>query len=114
MEDSWGYVFGGFLSLGIHKSHAYYGNGESFVFSVLPEERCYHWTRKNEMFMCSNGNCFSMGGGGNGFAFQLDDEMNDGISNSSDTFDNPMLSSNEFFKCLNVEVWSLDKMAFTV
>ena len=56
----------------------------------------------------------AMGGGGGGFAFQLDDEMNDGTSNASDTFDNPMLSSNEFFKCLNVEIWSLDKMSFTV
>lgn len=98
----------------MQNSSHYYGNGESLVFSVLPEPRIYHWTNKNELFICSNSQSFGMGGGGNGFAFQLDDEMNDGISNSSDTFDNPMLSSNEFFKCLNVEIWSLDKMAFTV
>ena len=55
-----------------------------------------------------------MGGGGGGFAFQLDDEMHEGTSNLSDTFENPMLSSNEFFKCLNVEIWCLEKMSFSV
>ena len=114
VEDSWGYVFGGFVSPGMQNTAHYYGNGESFVFSVLPEARVYHWTKRNELFVCSNSQSFGMGGGGSGFAFQLDDEMNDGTSNASDTFDNPMLSSNEFFKCLNVEIWSLDKMSFTV
>lgn len=114
VEDSWGYVFGGFISPGMQNNGAYYGNGESFVFSFLPEARVYNWTTRNELFVCSNTQSFGMGGGGGGFAFQLDDEMNDGTSNASDTFDNPMLSSNEFFKCLNVEIWSLDKMSFTV
>jgi hypothetical protein len=114
IEDSWGYVFGGFISPGLQQSGTYYGNGESFVFSVLPEPRQYHWTKKNELFISSNSHVFAMGGGGLGFAFQLDDEFNDGTSNSSDTFDNPILSSNEFFKCLNVEIWSLEKMSFIV
>ena len=49
-----------------------------------------------------------MGGGGDGFAFQLDDELDTGVSNRSATFNNETLSSSEFFKCLNVEVWMLD------
>ncbi len=49
-----------------------------------------------------------MGGGGEGYAIQLDDELDTGVSNHSDTYGNPVLSSSEFFKCLNVEVWSLD------
>ena len=114
VEDSWGYVFGGFISPGLQNSSAYYGNGESFVFSVLPETRAYQWTQKNDFFVVSNPTTFGMGGGGGGFAFQLDDEMHDGTSNMSDTFENPMLSSNEFFKCLNVEIWCLEKMSFSV
>jgi hypothetical protein len=38
----------------------------------------------------------------------LDDELDTGVSNRSGTFHNATLSSNEFFKCLNVEVWVLE------
>jgi hypothetical protein len=30
------------------------------------------------------------------------------VSNTSDTYKNPVLSSNEYFKCLNVEVWAIE------
>lgn len=43
-----------------------------------------------------------------GFSIHLDDELNTGVSNTSDTYKNPVLSSNEFFKCLNVEVWAIE------
>jgi len=49
-----------------------------------------------------------MGGGGDGFSIQLDDELDTGVSNRSATYSNETLSSSEFFKCLNVEVWVLD------
>lgn len=39
-----------------------------------------------------------MGGGGGGFAFQIDDELDAGESNPSATFGSPQLSSNEFFR----------------
>jgi hypothetical protein len=34
--------------------------------------------------------------------------LNTGVSNTSDTYKNPVLSSNEYFKCLNVEVWAIE------
>jgi hypothetical protein len=52
-----------------------------------------------------------MGGGGDGFAFQLDNELDTGVSNRSATFDNDQLSSSEFFKCLNSEVWQLGELS---
>jgi hypothetical protein len=55
-----------------------------------------------------------MGGGGDGFAFQLDDELDTGISNRSGTYNNGQLSSSEFFKCLNLEVWLLDSIGLVV
>ena len=66
------------------------------------------------MFVISDFNCFAMGGGGGGFAFQLDDELDTGVSNRSDTYNNGQLSSSEFFKCLNLEVWFLEGVGFTV
>lgn len=47
-------------------------------------------------------------GGGEGFAFQLDEELDTGVSNRSGTYHNQQLSSSEFFKTLNVEVWLLE------
>jgi hypothetical protein len=54
------------------------------------------------------------GGGGDGFAFQLDDELDTGVSNHSATFNNKQLSSSEFFKCLNVELWVIDSIGFSI
>ncbi len=108
IEDSWGYIFGGYISPGLEHRKNYYGNGESFVFSIIPTIQAYRWTGKNNMFVVSNQHCLALGGGGDGFAIQIDDELDTGVSCPSETFDNPTLSSSEFFKCLNVEVWLLD------
>jgi len=108
IEDSWGYIFGGVISPCLQNKKNYYGNGESFVFSVVPSAMCYKWTGQNSLFVLSNEKCFAMGGGGDGFSFQLDDELDTGVSNRSATYNNETLSSSEFFKCLNVEVWVLD------
>lgn len=61
----------------------------------------------NDMFLVSNMQSIAMGGGGEGFAFQLDSELDTGVSNKSDTYGNETLSSSEFFKCLNLEVWDI-------
>jgi hypothetical protein len=39
VEDSWGYVFGGFVSQNIINSNQYYGNGESYVYSLQPQKK---------------------------------------------------------------------------
>jgi TLD len=116
VQDSWGYVFGGYIAHALEKKAFYYGNGESFVFSLSGSSapQCYKWTGKNDMFMISDSNCFAMGGGGGGFAFQLDDELDTGVSDCSDTYNNGQLSSSEFFKCLNLEVWLLEGVGFSV
>jgi hypothetical protein len=108
IEDSWGYVFGAYLSHSLKVSSEYYGNGENFVFTLLPQPSKHSWTGRNEYFMLSDLRQIIIGGGGSGFAIQLDDELNTGVSNTSDTFMNPILSSNEYFKCLNVEVWAVE------
>jgi len=71
----------------------------------------YRWTGENNFFVISDSQCFAMGGGGGGFAFQLDDELDTGVSNVSATYGNDQLSSSEFFKCLNIEVWSVNSIA---
>lgn len=111
IEDSWGYIFGGFIPQALENRTTYYGSGESFVFSVAPNPEVYRWTQENSFFIISNSSSIAMGGGGDGFAFQLDDELDTGVSNRSATFNNNPLCSSEFFKCLNCEVWELDDIS---
>lgn len=80
------------------ESHDYYGTGESFVFSFHPTFKAHRWTGANDYFVISSDSWLAMGGGGGGFAFQIDDELDAGESNPSETFGNPRLSSNEFFR----------------
>lgn len=114
VEDSWGYIFGGYIAHELQNSSAYYGNGESFVYSLVPKAEKFKWTGANDFFIVSSPHQLAMGGGGDGFAFQMDDELDTGVSNRSDTYSNPILSSNEFFKCLNVEVWTLENVGFSI
>ncbi|CAM9632361.1 unnamed protein product, partial [Heterosigma akashiwo] len=100
IEDSWGYVFGGYCGHRLENKQGYYGTGQSFVFGFHPAFRAFGWTGKNDLFAVSNESQLAMGGGG-GFAFSLDGELDNGVSNRSETYGNPRLSSNEFFKCLN-------------
>jgi hypothetical protein len=101
------YIFGGYVAHAIENKQRYYGSGESFVFSLAPILQCYKWTGVNDLFIVSNSQTIAMGGGGDGFSWQLDSELDTGVSAKSDTYGNECLSSNEFFKCLNVEVWDV-------
>ena len=108
IEDSWGYVFGAFVAHPLEKRSSYYGSGENFVFSILPSASVFRWTRSDDSFVISDSKSLIFGGGSGGYAIQLDEELDTGVSFKSETYDNAQLSSSEFFKCLNCEVWSLD------
>ena len=91
IEDSWGYVFGGFIGQQMMERHRFYGTGESFVFSLRPHAVKYRWSGRNEYFCLSDGLRLAMGAGtdaSGGFAFSLDEDLDAGISNESDTFNN--------------------------
>ena len=68
------YQFGGFIGQHLADTNRYYGNGESFVFSMRPEPAKYPWTRNNDLFCLTNRSRIAMGGGSGisgGFAFQV-------------------------------------------
>eukprot|EP00605_Chrysophyceae_sp_TOSAG23-4_P000184 GSChrysophyteH1.ASY1.ANO1.218.1 assembled CDS len=108
IEDSMGYVFGCYLSHGLENNSSYYGSGENFVFQLSPKPKVYRWTRENTYFFISDHRHLAVGGGGDGFAFQLDEDLDTGVSTCSATYKNEQLSSGEFFRVLNVEIWGLD------
>lgn len=71
IQDSWGYIFGGYVAHSMSYRPAYYGNGECFVFSIVPKLAVYKWTGKNDFFVLSSHNVLAMGGGGDGYGFQV-------------------------------------------
>jgi len=114
VEDSYSYVFGASFSHALTgaRGQAYYGTGETWLFSFhhrSPQHlRTYKWTGVNELLALSNSGFGVAFGGGGGFGLHLDDELDNGASSPCATFGNARLSSAEFFKTLNVEVWRLD------
>lgn len=60
--------------------------------------------------MYSTNNEVAMGGGGDGFAFILDNDFRSGSSNISKTYGNPipLVGNGETFKIANLEVWGFE------
>ena len=119
IEDSRSCKFGAFLSHAVTECSSYnvqhLGSGESFVFRLGTEAegadaRVYRWTGNNDCFYLCNtqqGLCIGGGGAYGGCAISLDDELDGGASTSTETYDNDQLSSSEFFKTLNCELYEL-------
>ena len=106
IKDTFGYVFGAFASETIEKRDSYFGTGETFVAKFSPKYCVYQSTRDNQEFIvCEKGEFLAFGGGGK-FALHLDKHFKNGISETSKTFDNDILSKNMNFKCVEVELWS--------
>jgi len=112
VKDSNHHVFGAFLTEGIKKSSCFYGTGESFLFKVSPTVETYPWTRQNELFTCCNDNFLAVGCGGEGSTYGLwiHSDLLKGSSSNCDTFENDVLSSEEFFDVLNLEVWGFNTL----
>lgn len=89
-----------------HARGAYFGSGESFVFSIRPNFNVFRWTRKNNLFMLGRGDCIAFGGGGSKFGLWLDAGLERGSSGTCDTYSNPPLASSEMFRIVRVEAWA--------
>jgi len=86
-------LFGAFVPVELKsRGEHFYGTGEAFLFTFSPKPCVYEWTpdRNSFFFMVSN-NCLSVGGGGEGPGLWLDEELNEGHSYRSETFQNEPL-----------------------
>lgn len=66
--------------------------------------RVYRWSKKNELFLYSRKNCIGAGGGGM-FAVRVGEDFMKGHCGISTTFDNELLSDEEF-TVKSLELWS--------
>eukprot|EP01125_Pyxidicula_operculata_P011424 TRINITY_DN3744_c0_g2_i1.p1 TRINITY_DN3744_c0_g2~~TRINITY_DN3744_c0_g2_i1.p1 ORF type:complete len:445 (+),score=105.16 TRINITY_DN3744_c0_g2_i1:489-1823(+) len=106
IEDTDGYIFGGFATEPWEVKEGFYGTGESFVFTLKPKFSKYKWTQANDFFMRATKEGIGMGGGTSGrYAFFLASCFEWGTSEVSNTYLNRRLSNTEEFTCTVVEVW---------
>ncbi|KAL9654889.1 hypothetical protein ABK040_008680 [Willaertia magna] len=69
----------------------------------------YKWTKKNNYFISTTIKHFAVGGGGDGYSFQIDGDLRFGTTHRSDTFDNELLCGECDFEILNVEVYTFEE-----
>lgn len=119
MDDE---VFGAYLSTcwgqrnDEEQKTPYFGTGESFMFSLSPEEKKYPWVGlidNNEvsgpsdhaahLFMRAQANLIAVGGGG-GDGICLDGDLTNGRTKACITFNNPPLAKEEVFQTRVIEV----------
>jgi len=116
IQDVQDHIFGGFASLPWQQHKAFYGTGESFVFSFgkvegSPDLRVYTWVAsRNSFFMYSDMDYFSMGGGDGSHAFLIRDDLLRGGSTPTPTFGNPALASAGEFVVKDLEIWALEEI----
>merc|ERR1712000_136057 len=99
VEDSWGYVFGAFVSSpwsDLTNGSNWFGNGETFVFTFEPSFQSFRWTSKNDHFVLLEERGIGLGSTPD-FAFWLDANFENGTSSVCQTFDNKKLASSRNF-----------------
>lgn len=92
---------------------AYFGTGETFLFSLYPERAKYPWVgveqetqvlHSNELFMAADQKMITIGGG-DGQAIWMDENIRYGKTDKCSTFNNPPLCNGGDFEIRVLEVY---------
>ncbi|KAK9510012.1 hypothetical protein O3M35_004887 [Rhynocoris fuscipes] len=94
---------------------AYFGTGETFLFSLYPERAKYPWVGMDvgsvdhsaELFMAADTKMITIGGG-DGQAIWMDENIRFGKTDRCLTFNNPPLCSGRDFEIRVLEVYGFD------
>ncbi|XP_025407447.1 TBC1 domain family member 24-like isoform X4 [Sipha flava] len=94
---------------------AYFGTGETFIFSLYPGKAKYSWVgmevdnvhHANELFMAADQKMITVGGG-DGQAIWMDENVRYGKTESCSTFNNPPLCKSRDFEIKVLEVYGFD------
>ena len=117
-------VFGAFCSqpwsnrVSSSRRPAYFGNGETFLFELLPNTEKYEWVGKSkngqttanqEMFLYADHEKLIVGGGHEkGIGLVINSDLISGRTAVSDTFENRILGSEQEFEIAVLEVFSFN------
>lgn len=106
IRDTANHTFGCFTTTSWQPHTSYYGNGETFVFTLSPSTAVFKWSKQNSYFQLSGSDSFALGGGGK-FALFVDSMLEHGTSGVCATFANPCLASKEEFDIVVLEAFKL-------
>jgi hypothetical protein len=100
-------VLGVYCGDGIEATEEYEGTTDTVVFSLSPFPRYSKWTKKNDYFCLATEKGLSIGGGGDGPALFLDENLKYGVSQRSATFDNvPLCATYIHFTIKKIEAFT--------
>ncbi|ORY22204.1 TLD-domain-containing protein, partial [Neocallimastix californiae] len=107
-------IFGAYTSEPFRKNNGFYGNGETFLWKVEPcvekkvkgHLKLYLWKQTNYFFINSTNEYVSVGSGGGTYGLWFDQQMLHGRSQVCETFKNDILSTQENFEIVDMELWS--------
>eukprot|EP01091_Cochliopodium_minus_P018600 TRINITY_DN7586_c0_g1_i1.p1 TRINITY_DN7586_c0_g1~~TRINITY_DN7586_c0_g1_i1.p1 ORF type:complete len:490 (-),score=83.96 TRINITY_DN7586_c0_g1_i1:8-1369(-) len=113
VQDTNKHVFGVYSSNAFEIKKNFFGTGETFLFKILPHFEAFHSTGVNHYHQFADPDYIAFGGGmaRARYGLYLDKELLLGTSESCDTFDNACLASEEHFKIVVMEVWTLNRRA---
>ncbi|XP_037922196.1 nuclear receptor coactivator 7 isoform X20 [Hermetia illucens] len=106
IEDTEHNVFGALTSCSLHVSDHFYGTGESLLYKFNPSFKVFHWTGENLYFIKGNPESLSIGAGDGKFGLWLDGDLNQGRSQTCNTYANEPLSPQEDFVVKTLECWA--------
>ncbi|KAH9491949.1 Nuclear receptor coactivator 7 [Bulinus truncatus] len=105
IRDTHKCIFGAFMSHLMKPSETFYGSGSTFLFTFYPEFRKFLWQGDNQFFMYGTKDSFAIGSGEGLFGLWLDGDLNKGRSHECSTFHNDILTKEEDFVIIDLEVW---------
>nr|XP_015204161.1 PREDICTED: nuclear receptor coactivator 7-like [Lepisosteus oculatus]XP_015204162.1 PREDICTED: nuclear receptor coactivator 7-like [Lepisosteus oculatus] len=106
IKDFHNQIFGAYVSDPLRPSEAFYGTGETFLFTFHPEFKCFSWTGENSFFIKGDLDSFAIGGGSGHFGLWVDENLYLGRSSPCSTFHNCPLSKTDDFRVMELEVWT--------
>uniref|UniRef100_A0A0N4ZSS7 Oxidation resistance protein 1 n=1 Tax=Parastrongyloides trichosuri TaxID=131310 RepID=A0A0N4ZSS7_PARTI len=102
IRDTRGHVFGAVVSTPVYPCEHYYGTGDSCLlfrftgeYPHTRELRHYTWTGDNQFFINATKDFLSVGAGQGHYGLWLDADLNNGISQKCQTFNNELLAGGE-------------------
>ncbi|KAJ3324144.1 oxidation resistance protein 1 [Boothiomyces sp. JEL0866] len=110
IRDNHEKVFGAYLSEPCHHHKGYYGNGTCFLWKQYTNGHLgvYLSTGLNEHYILSeHGASLAFGGGENGFALWVDEQLLKGYSSTSTTYNNQPLTDKKDFEIVGLELWEI-------
>ncbi|CAO3653522.1 unnamed protein product [Cunninghamella echinulata] len=100
-------LMGAYLSEPLKNESTYYGSGECFLWKSIDNHHTevYSWTNRNDYFIYSNHSFIAIGGGDGHIGLFLYGDLHHGHTQPCATFNNELLTMNNSFECIGLEVW---------